>query len=317
MVYPSPISGRHEMSPREIASNSTLGVSLRSDVPRAEQDLIVLIPNASLQIMLRCTCRSLRTTVQFEKIIAVSPKPSWRTRGLLMAAALTGLTIEIPEQPYNSDDLIYAFESIDTSDRKQGIHPGHGSARAWLAHLDIMKYVIASHMSSAFIVEDDVDWDINIHSQMRLVSDHTREFLQAPLTDSSPFGHGWDVLWLGHCGDELAEESLAYADSTILDVEISTGWSKKYVLIEQLPHGHRAVQYVQDVGCTFGHGVTRLGARRILQFLGAGQDEAFDVALMNQCRKGNLQCITVLPELMHHYTPKERTGYISPNDETE
>jgi hypothetical protein len=245
----------------------------------------------------------------------VSLKPSWRSRGLWAAAELTGLTIEIPEQPYNTDDLIRAFEGIDTSQQQQGIHPGHGSARAWLAHLDIVKYVIASRLSSAFIVEDDVDWDTDIHAQMKLVSDNVRAFMQTPSTEPSAFGDGWDVLWLGHCGDELAETNLDYADSTILDVEISTGWSKKYLLIENLPPGHRTVQYVQDAGCTFGYGVTRLGARKILQFLGAGQDEAFDVALMNQCGNGNLRCVTVLPELMHHYTPKEGTGYVSPNNE--
>lgn len=253
--------------------------------------------------------------MQFEKILAVSLRPSWRTRGLLIAAELTGLIIDIPEQPFNTDELIRAFEGIDTSDKQHGIHPGHGSARAWLAHLDMMKYVVASRMSSAFIVEDDVDWDVDIHAQMKLVSDSVRAFMETPSTDSSPFGSGWDVLWLGHCGDELAETNLDYADPTILDVEISTAWSKKFLLIESLPPGHRAVQYVQDAGCTFGYGVTRLGAKQILRLLGAGQDEAFDVALMNHCRNGDLKCLTVLPELMHHYTPKEGTGYVSPNNE--
>lgn len=108
--------------------------------------------------------------------------------------------------------------------------------------------------------------------------------------------------------------NLDCADPTILDVEISTAWSKKFLLIESLPLGHRAVQYVQDDGCTFGYGVTRLVAKKILRVLGAGQDEAFDVALMNRCRNGDLTCPTVLPDLMHHYTPKEGTGYVSPNN---
>ena len=233
----------------------------------------------------------------------------------MAAAELTRLSVEIPEQPYNTDDLIRAFEGIGNSRLQQGIHPGHGSARAWLAHLDLLKYVIASGISSALIVEDDVDWDVNVKTQMRLVSDNVREFMQAPATDSSPFGSGWDVLWLGHCGDELAEWNIDYADDTIVDVQIFTGWSKKYLLTQYLPLGHRAVQFVQDAGCTFGYGVTREGSRKILHFLGAGQDEAFDVGLMSQCVNGNLKCLTVLPELMHHYTPLEGTGYVSPNDE--
>ena len=233
---------------------------------------------------------------------------------MLAAAALTGLDIEVPEQPYNTDQFVHAFQQIghgkaDTS------RPGYGSARAWLAHLDMMKHIIASGLTSAFVVEDDIDWDIGIRAQMRLISDNVRRHTQTPYADSSPFGHGWDVLWLGHCGDELAEDHLAYADSTIRDVDIVTAWDKKWAMIEGLAPGHRAVQTVQGASCTFGYGVTHAGATKILQFLGAGQDEAFDVEMMHQCEQGHLQCLSVLPELMHHYTPHEGLGYVSPNEE--
>ncbi|KIW78250.1 hypothetical protein Z517_08084 [Fonsecaea pedrosoi CBS 271.37] len=60
---PSPSFSRStSLSTREIAANSTLGVN-------------------------------------FEKILTISMKPSWRTRGLLAAAAHTGLEITVPEPP--------------------------------------------------------------------------------------------------------------------------------------------------------------------------------------------------------------------------
>jgi hypothetical protein len=55
--------------------------------------------------------------------------------------------------------------------------------------------------------------------------------------------------------------------------------------------------------CTFAYALTREGAKKVLLDVGAGKDEAFDIALMNGCRERNLTCISVLPELFHHHKP--------------
>ncbi|RVX72769.1 hypothetical protein B0A52_04168 [Exophiala mesophila] len=255
----------------------------------------------------------------FEKILAVSLGPSWRTRGLLAAAGHTGLSITIPEQPYNTEALIDAFGDLGSSDEKVK-RPGVGSARAWLAHLDMMKYVISSGLSTAFIIEDDVDWDVRIHSQMKLVSDAVRNFTLASGEDTlAPFGNAWEVLWLGHCGEisERDRPKLTYFDETRPKTEHYMGWSHKYLENEEaiVPPTHRAVQRTRNTVCSFGYGVTHRGARNILRQLGQGQDEAFDIALMAHCRDGKLSCLTVLPEIMHHYEPKDGSGYVSPNNE--
>jgi GR25 family glycosyltransferase involved in LPS biosynthesis len=33
---------------------------------------------------------------------------------------------------------------------------------AWLGHLDLLKFVIQSKWNSALILEDDVDWDVDV-----------------------------------------------------------------------------------------------------------------------------------------------------------
>ncbi|KAH0844128.1 hypothetical protein FOPE_09081 [Fonsecaea pedrosoi] len=137
------------------------------------------------------------STLGFEKILTVSMKPSWPTRGLLATAAHTGLEITVPEQPYNSNDLVFSFRGSRSCRRAQ---PGHGSARAWLAHLDMMKYIVASGLNSTFVIEDELDWNTAIHEQMKLVSDNVRNYTKTPASDPSPFGSAWDVLWQGHCG---------------------------------------------------------------------------------------------------------------------
>ncbi|KAH7029645.1 uncharacterized protein B0I36DRAFT_364156 [Microdochium trichocladiopsis] len=54
--------------------------------------------------------------------------------------------------------------------------PEPSSAAAWLAHLDILRHFISSDLETALILEDDVDWDLRIKDQMRLVSDNVRAF---------------------------------------------------------------------------------------------------------------------------------------------
>ncbi|XDG07071.1 hypothetical protein ABKA04_006686 [Annulohypoxylon sp. FPYF3050] len=264
--------GQSRSSPRELAANSTLG---------------------------------------FQKLLALSTKPSWRTRGLEAAAHLTGLEFTIPPQGQNSDDLINAFQNIGADRGAKG--PAYGSARAWLSHLDLLKYAIASDLETAFIVEDDVDWDVRIKEEMRLVSDNVRAYTGAEEDDSTPFGTNWDVLWLGHCGSIITDDmagSRVYADASRCETELYSGWSKRF-LRENLTEGHRQVQPSKLTVCTFGFGVTRHGARKMLPLLSQGGNEAYDVALSGYCNDRKLKCIVVNPQLFNHYEPPRDSGYLS------
>jgi len=64
--------------------------------------------------------------------------------------------------------------------------PAPGSAAAWLAHIDLLKYVISADLETAFIVEDDVDWDVRIKDQARLISDNVRAFRQMKINVTDP-----------------------------------------------------------------------------------------------------------------------------------
>ena len=97
--------------------------------------------------------------------------------------------------------------------------------------------IVEQNLTSALILEDDVDWDVRIKSQMRDFARASRMLLQPlPLTldsslyptypqavegrkaqdfdvnqnrvtkpSTSPYGDvdGWDLLWLGHCGSKF------------------------------------------------------------------------------------------------------------------
>ncbi|OTA93708.1 glycosyltransferase family 25 protein [Hypoxylon sp. CO27-5] len=251
------------------------------------------------------------STLGFQKLLALSTKPSWRTRGLEAAANLTGLEFTIPPQGQNSDELVKAFQNLGAD--KGAKVPAYGSARAWLSHLDLLKYVVASGLETAFIVEDDVDWDVRIKSEMSLVSDNVRAYTGIKEDDPAPFGTNWDVLWLGHCGSIITDDmhqARVYPDDSRCETELYSGWSKRF-LREKLMEGHRQVQPAVMTVCTFGYGVTKQGARKILPLLSKGGDEAFDVALSGNCRDQKLRCLTVNPQLFNHYEPPKDAGYLS------
>ncbi|KAI3322963.1 glycosyltransferase family 25 protein [Xylariaceae sp. AK1471] len=252
-------------------------------------------------------------TLGFQKLLVVSTGPSWRTRGLAAAANLTGLQLSIPPQPQNPQEFVRAFEKIGAQSGARS--PDHGSAMAWLAHLELLKHVIATELETAFIMEDDMDWDVRIKDEIRLISDNIRNYTHVLNDDRTPYGtEYWDVLWLGHCGssvDDGMPEPLSYQDDSRCKTDLYSGWSKRF-LREKINEGHRLVQRSGRVTvCTFGYGVTKSSAQKILGLIGDGIGEAFDVSLAARCSERKLRCLVINPQVFNHYEPPANEGYQS------
>lgn len=56
------------------------------------------------------------------------------------------------------------------------VKPNHGSAAAWIAHLDPLNHIPQPNYSTAAIFEDDVDWSVTIKEQMATFVDEIREY---------------------------------------------------------------------------------------------------------------------------------------------
>ena len=56
-------------------------------------------------------------------------------------------------------------------------------------------------------------WGLALLDEVRRVSDSVRNLAHTPLDRLDPCGSAWDVLWLGHCGDEV--ENLDLDEATI------------------------------------------------------------------------------------------------------
>lgn len=251
--------------------------------------------------------------LQFAQLLALSTGPSWRSRGLAAAADLVGLTITTPRQAPITNDAIAIFQAVARSRGQRG--PQYGSAKAWLAHIDLLRYIVASGWETGFIVEDDVDFDVEIKEQMQIISDNVRAYTSTPDEDTGPYGSSWDVLWPGHCGSWITPEAIremrTFPDETRIDMAAYGGWSKRF-LRESLGDGLRAIHRDYQSVCTFGYGVTANGARKIIELASADNSaEAFDISLSNYCIDGRLNCLIVDPQVFHHYQPSAELGYVS------
>jgi hypothetical protein len=205
--------------------------------------------------------------------------------------------------------MIEAFEKLGPENVP---HPaGRGEVRNWLSMLDLVKYMVMADLESALILEDDVDWDVSIKDQMRLVSDAAREFTLTDSHDLSPYGHAWDLFWIGHSGEPTMNETrrLEYDDPSVPLPENYIGWSKKYM--EGITPGKRSVQRASLTFGSYAIALSRRGATKVLKYCGKGENKAYDIRLQQGCKSKDLSCLILNPELMHHYVPPGEFGHIS------
>lgn len=228
--------------------------------------------------------------------------------GLRAAAAHTELNVTIPTQPYISETHVNYFMSQGGED---AIRPKTGSAIAWIAHLNLLSHVVQSGFETSLIIEDDADWSIDIKQQMLTLSDKVRQYTETPPSDMLPYGSGWDVLWLGHCGEwyspELSPNVLSWPDETTGRREDWRGVYDRESL-KGLAEGHRHLFWSRNPICTYAYAVTHTGAQKILEWASDGQNEAYDIHLQNGCQRGGLKCISVVDQLFHHYRPPPEIG---------
>ena len=187
--------------------------------------------------------------------------------------------------------------------------------------------MVDRNLTSALIIEDDVDWDVRLRLSRRDFALSTDALLRAPTTanlnfnhlpstpvlNESPYGDGWDVLWLGHCGMKLPTDSglvIHENDVTVPETQYLRSWDvNEPTPLQGLPKHTRVVMHQEEGTCSLAYTVTQSGARRILYSLGLRRlDDAFDLMLRRwyegtDGEESNI-CIGVLPQLFDHHRRK-------------
>ena len=174
---------------------------------------------------------------------------------------------------------------------------------AWLAHIDLLKYVITSGFGSALIMEDDIDWDVEIRNQTRLIAPAVRALTHQRETEHAPYGLDWDVLWMGHCSDpsNADDPMVIFKDPTVIPQDRYTGLDRHITKV--LQEGERSVHYSWNPVCTFAYAVSANGAKNLLAHASLGQGGAFDLMLLSACQDKVVDCISVNPEIFDAYHP--------------
>ncbi|KAI7222892.1 hypothetical protein KC333_g822 [Hortaea werneckii] len=230
----------------------------------------------------------------FDEILVVTAGfHDWRAQGLKAAAERTGLAVTFLQQPSWTDKQKKVFHRGD----KYESWSIPGSTGCWLGHLHALKHFLSTKQTTALILEDDADWDVEIKNQVVRAQDYLRKLTES-LADSL-WGTEWDVLYLGHCGDRLHAHHKVYEDSTTPNLTTYEGFH--YGTLEPMPPGLRAVHRSIRPVCTYGYAVTAKGAEKIINL--SHDAKAIDTRMGRACKDGTMRCFTINPELIHHHIP--------------
>lgn len=219
---------------------------------------------------------------------------------MVLSSSLTGLDVkfidgvkadEVPDKAQPVVCSIYPGANGGLTCIMQGMALKAGALGSWRSHMNAIRRsvescitslesllirevlsIIERHLGTGLIMEDDVDWDIRLKSQMPVFAKGVRSITDIPLStpQDSPYGDDWDVIWPGHCGessDPLEPDDRLYIMNDNPTVAPKANLSFLNLLKDYPDNtriGHRSIQPV----CTFAYGVSQRGAQKILAVMG-------------------------------------------------
>ncbi|KAK7753268.1 hypothetical protein SLS62_004787 [Diatrype stigma] len=120
------------------------------------------------------------STFGFEKIFVVSlPSRTDRRDAITLSAALSGIEVEFIDGLQGQDVPDKAIPSGPDQERM-----GDASIGSWRGHMNAIQEIVRRNLSSALILEDDVDWDVRIKDQLRDFALSSRALTQPLLRES-------------------------------------------------------------------------------------------------------------------------------------
>ncbi|KAH9987114.1 glycosyltransferase family 25 protein, partial [Xylariaceae sp. FL0662B] len=206
-------------------------------------------------------------TLGFQQIFVVGlPSRTDRRDGIYLQAALSNLSVEFIDG-VNGKDIPDKAIPV-TSDHEPMNSASLGS---WRAHMNAIQEVVRRNLTSALILEDDVDWDIRIRRQLHDFALSTHALTQ-PLKGSpgyyadptyptpsakspgkipdipfdhlpnteppsvSPYGDNWDLLWVGNCGFHFPfEDNKKIPKGRVIHSNDETVAQKRYLWALNIP----------------------------------------------------------------------------------
>ncbi|KAF3390633.1 hypothetical protein F1880_008969 [Penicillium rolfsii] len=250
----------------------------------------------------------MNATLGFNKVLAINiPSRTDKRDQLVLGSALTGFVIDFIDG-VNAD-------AINPKTYPYSWDPKYSATEyaCLRAHLNAAQMIVQQGMRNALILEDDVDWDISIKSQLQTFA-HAVRTLQGTTHDhtESPYGDEWDLLWIGHCGASCKTERPFYMIPNDPTVPKPAHFPPYYHGPPEgiRPENTRLVYTMKDAACTPAYALSHRGAQKVLAALSVNPSgfedqletgDPIDLELGRMCHSGLLKCFAPFPSLTGTY----------------
>ncbi|KAK9233958.1 hypothetical protein V1525DRAFT_367713 [Lipomyces kononenkoae] len=194
---------------------------------------------------------------------------------------------------------------------------------SWRSHMNTFKYIIDNKIETALIIEDDVDWDLNIKAQFTAFAQGLRSSrLRRPFTEEelerAPYGLDWDIMHLATSKANMAaaprnKAFIKYNDpyrptSEVANNGCTGSGDRKWfcfgdvMTFTKLNETERAIYpSYESVGLS-AIAVSYRGAQRLLYYLSYKElVDTLDYSIADLLKRGALRGWTVTPPLMSEW----------------
>jgi hypothetical protein len=176
--------------------------------------------------------------------------------------------------------------------------------------------MVERRVRSIMVFEDDADWDVAFKHQLVQLALGSRFLLNTPNDTApiSPYGDGWDVLWIGHCGttaDPPDPRRWVIPDDP---TTVPFGSRDEFVQPDMSkwqygPFADFSTRIVHLGGgniCTAGYMISLRGAEKLLYHMSMQPyNQPIDVGMGIMCRLkwSDFTCISPFPTIVGVYKP--------------
>ncbi|PYI09564.1 hypothetical protein BO78DRAFT_308143 [Aspergillus sclerotiicarbonarius CBS 121057] len=262
-------------------------------------------------------------TLGFERIFCINlPSRTDKRDAIVLGSSITQFRVDWVDGVSSEDMSPKAYPPrFDEADRPRMLP---GEIGSWRAHVNAMQRIVAERLSTALILEDDVDWDVTLKTQLHDFAQgalalqpkpHSTHNRPPHSSSSSPYGTEWDLLWLGHCGMKCQRNTPFYImkndPTSVPAYALPQYWAGPAIhpLVDNIKHNRIICKSTLAV-CSSAYAVTFHAAQKILAALSvapseesmpAGESVVFDVMLGRLCERGYLRCVSSYPSVMGNW----------------
>ena len=174
-----------------------------------------------------------------------------------------------------------------------------------------MPRIVRRRLSSALIIEDDADWDLNLRTILEYIALGSQTLLDTPQNENSfsPYGDGWDLIWLGHCATStIAGDDRRFMmrnDPNVPPRQHRTNYGE-IPDMSLFDESTRIMFFSSGNTCTYSYALSYRGAAKILKYLSIDIfNKPIDFGLREMCEKKDrsFKCLSVFPQIFGEHKP--------------